>query len=129
MDNQNQFNQAPVPANDGKNQSVLALICGIVSIVLGLFSGLIPFAGIIILVAAILGIVFGVKGRGASIKAYGKASGIATAGFVLGIVALCLSPITLICNICATCTACAACGAANELGAFASALEELGGMY
>ena len=102
-------NFAPMrgPVDDGKTKSIISLVCGIASIVFGLLSGVIPFAFIIILATAIVGLIMGISGRGASLKATGKASGLATAGFVVSIVGLALSPIFTICSICSTCTWCA----------------------
>ncbi len=50
------------------------------------------------LVLAILGIVFGVKGRK---MATPETKGLATAGFVLGIIGVCFAVIGVICAICA----------------------------
>ena len=61
-----------VSSNNGKNLSIAALVCGILGIVGGL-------------------------GR----KRMGGKSGLATAGLVLGIVALALSVLGIICVVCA----------------------------
>ena len=115
------------PSTDGgKTKSIISLVCGIASIVFGLLSAVIPFGFIIILATAIVGLVMGISGRGDSIKATGKASGLATAGFVVSIIGLCLSPIFTICSICSTCAYCAAQSAANELN---DLLGELGNLY
>lgn len=115
------------PSTDGgKTKSIISLVCGIASIVFGLLCGIIPFAFIIILATAIVGLVMGISGRGDSIKATGNASGLATAGFIVSIVGLCLSPIFTICSICSTCAYCAAQSAANELN---DLLGELSNLY
>ncbi|MBR5453049.1 MAG: hypothetical protein IKV54_03130 [Clostridia bacterium] len=117
------------PGDDGKTKSIISLVCGIASIVVGFLSGFIPFAFIIILATAVVGLVMGISGRSASIKATGKASGIATAGFVLGIVGLCLSPIFTICSICSTCAWCAAQKLQSELNDLSGLLGDLSNYY
>ncbi len=84
--------------------SIAALVCGI----LGIIGGFIPVVTYFTLVLAILGIVFGVKGR----KAGGANTGLATAGLVCGIVGVAFSAAGVICAICAI-------GAIGSLGAFA----------
>lgn len=98
--NRNSNNQ---PIYDGKGTSIAALICGVVSILCGFFGFFVPLIGVVVLPTSVLGIVFGVMGRGDSIKAHGKASGIATSGLILGIVAICLFPLSFICTLCVTC--------------------------
>lgn len=71
-----------VSSNNGKNLSIAALVCGILGIV-GVF---IPVVVYFTPVLAILAVIFGVMGR----KRLGK-SGLATAGLVLGIIALAVS--------------------------------------
>ena len=71
-----------VSSNTGKNLSIAALVCGILGIV-GVF---IPVVVYFTPVLAILAVIFGVMGR----KRLGK-SGLATAGLVLGIIALAVS--------------------------------------
>lgn len=85
--------QAPVPQNN--NTSVIALVCGIIGIV----GGWIPYVGYVTLIASILGIVFGVKGRKENAAA-GQPTGMATAGLVLGIVGVGLTVLGIIC-VCA----------------------------
>lgn len=98
--------------DDGKKLSIAALVLGIIGIAGGVILSPIPvvgaFTGIITFICAILGIIFGVKGRGKSIAANGKASGLATAGLVLGIIGVVFGAIGLICSICI----CAAAGTA-----------------
>ena len=129
MENMNVMPTPPV--NDGKNLSVAALICGIIGIaggwIFGLIFALIPALNVIfsfaVFACAILGIILGVKGRKASVAAYGKASGLATAGLVLGIIGVSLGAISLICNIC---TAAAVCAAGSTVNAAANALAGMG---
>ena len=84
------------PSTDGgKTKSIISLVCGIASIVFGLLSTVIPFGFIIILATAIVGLVMGISGRGDSIKATGKASGLATAGFVVASSAFAFLPSSL----------------------------------
>lgn len=78
----------------GKNFSIAALVCGI----LGIVGSFIPIVSYFTLVLAILGIVFGVKGRK---MATPETKGLATAGFVLGIIGVCFAVIGVICAICA----------------------------
>ncbi len=73
--------------------SIAALVCGI----LGIIGGFIPVVTYFTLVLAILGIVFGVKGR----RAGGSSTGLATAGLVCGIVGVAFSAAGVICAICA----------------------------
>ena len=79
--------------NTGKNFSIAALVCGI----LGIVGSFIPIVSYFTLVLAILGIVFGVKGRK---MATPETKGLATAGFVLGIIGVCFAVIGVICAIC-----------------------------
>ena len=102
-------------ADEGKGFSIAALVLGIAGIVGGWF----PVIQYFTLVCAILGIIFGVKGKKMSAAVYGKPSGMATAGFVLGIIGVAIAVIGIICII-----GCAAC-----IGAGAGALSELDGLY
>lgn len=85
--------QQQAVSNDGKGFSIAALVLGI----LGIVGSFIPVVCYFTLVCAILGIVFGVKGRKMSTAAYGKASGLATAGLVLGIIGTSFAAIGVIC--------------------------------
>ncbi len=79
---------------NAKNISIAALVCGI----LGIVGSFIPVVSYFTLVLAILGIVFGVKGR----KAEGNdKKGMATAGMVLGIIGVACSVIMVLCVACA----------------------------
>ncbi len=82
---------------DGLGYSIAALVLGCC----GIFFGFVTFVNIIFLVCSILGIVFGYMGRKKSIACYGKASGMATAGLILGIVGTAICGLGLI-----TCTLC-----------------------
>ena len=95
MDNEYQNPQGQ--ADDGKGMSIAALCLG----VLGIIGGFIPVVCYFTTICAILGIVFGVKGRKKSIAANGKASGLATAGLVLGIIGTAIAALGVICiSIC-----------------------------
>ena len=103
MENQNVENQAPqAPQDNGKGISIAALVLG----VLGIVGGWIPVVCYFTTVCAILGLIFGVIGRKKSIAACGKASGLATAGFVLGIIGTAVAAVGLICGI--ACVGCLA---------------------
>ena len=93
-----------VVADDGKNWSIAALVLGI----LGIIGGYIPVVCYFTTVCAILGIVFGVKGRRMSVAVNGKASGLATAGLVLGIIGTVFAVIGLACTVLCTAALCAA---------------------
>jgi len=95
------------PDDDGKKLSIAALVLGI----LGIVGGYIPVVCYFTLVCAILGIVLGVKGRAKSIAAYGKASGLATAGLVLGIIGTALGALGLICTVLCSAAICASAAA------------------
>ncbi len=102
------MNETPnVPVNDGKGFSIAALVLGI----LGIVGSFIPVVCYFTLVCAILGIIFGVKGRKMAAEA-GSGSGLATAGLVLGIIGTAFAVVGVICVI-------AACGAVGCAGAAA----------
>ena len=75
--------------------AVVALVCGILSIVLSIWA----WVNFVAIALGIVGIVFGVKGRKIEDK-----KGMATAGMVCGIVGLVLA---CTCGMCSTCAACA----------------------
>lgn len=81
-----------------KNMAIVSLVCGIVGIVGG-FLTQVPVLGWIIPLCPIAGIVFGaialnkIKTEGAA----GNEKGLATAGLVLGIVALAVDIVAIIC--------------------------------
>lgn len=104
--------QAPQPngnPDDGKAFSITALVLGIVSVVFLWFFGVIS---ILFIATGVLGIILGYIGRKKSIACYGKASGMATAGFVLSIVATSIAIVYV-----ASCVACAGCIAGSVPGA------------
>ena len=80
--------------NNAKSYSIAALVCGI----LGIVGSFIPVVCYFTFVLAILGIVFGVKGRK---LAQPDQKGLATAGFVLGIIGTVIGALGLICVVCA----------------------------
>ncbi len=82
--------------NNGQNLSIAALVLGI----LGIIGGFIPIVCYFTTVCAILGIVLGAKGRQMSAAANGTASGLATAGLVLGIIGTAFAVLGLICTVC-----------------------------
>ncbi len=85
--------------DDGKGLSIAALVLGICGLV-------VPWVGTI---CAILGIIFGVIGRAKSVACYNKASGLATAGLVCGIVGAAFAVMWIVVCTCpgALCSACA----------------------
>ena len=92
----------------GKNKAIAGLVLGIVGIV---FAFLGTWFSVISLPVAIVGLVLSVMG-GKALKAAGEASGIATAGLVLGIIATVFAAISFFtCGICTICVA----TSANEL--------------
>lgn len=101
MDNQNfNNNQQPggyptAPVDSGKGISVAALVLGI----LGIIGAWIPVVCYVTGILAILGLIFGAIGRKKSVAATGKASGLATAGFVLGIIGTAFAVIGIICAV------------------------------
>ncbi len=97
--------------DDGKKLSIAALVLGI----LGIVGGWIPVVCYFTTICAILGIIFGVKGRGKSIATNGKASGLATAGLVLGIIGTAFAVLGLICTVICSAAICASAGAAGML--------------
>lgn len=117
--NQPEVQQNPQPEggknDDGKGLSIAALVLGIVSVVCVWFFGV---ASIIFIATSVVGIILGYKGRKKSIASYGKASGMATAGFVLSIVAASIAILYVI-----SCVACVGCIASSVPGAL-EGLEE-----
>lgn len=106
--------QPQQPVNDGKGLSIAAIVCGI----LGIIGGFIPVVSYFTFVLAILGIIFGVIGRKKSTAAYGKASGLATAGLVLGIIGTAFGVLGLICTCICSAAICAAAEGASGMAAF-----------
>ena len=90
-----------------KKFSIAALVCGI----LGIVGAWIPVVSYFTFILALLGIVFGVKGRKGA-EEDGK--GLATAGLVLGIIGTVVGAIGVICATCAICIAGTVAGAAGS---------------
>lgn len=115
----NAYQQVRNP-NDGRGLSITALVLGICGVVLSWVSVI----NVIVLAAGILGIIFGYKGRQKSIIAYGKPSGLATAGFILGIIGTSICGLgVLSCTICAAAVSgCSSCGSACTSAALSDML-------
>lgn len=109
---QQNYQQPPHPQkqDDGRGLSTASLVLGIVSATASL---LLSASSIACLVAGIVGIVLGIKGREKSISFYGKASGMATAGLVLSIIGTAVCALVFL-----SCLACMICvgGALAEIG-------------
>ena len=85
-----------------KGKAIAGLVLGIVAIVLGFLSGIFS---LIALPAAIVGLVLSVSG-GKALKAANMPKGIATAGLVIGIIAVVYTAIAFFtCGICILCAA------------------------
>ena len=85
----------------GKGQSVAGLVCGIVSLTI-CWLGYFAFAA---LPLAIVGLILSVVG-GKKLKANGQKSGVATAGLVIGIIAVVICSIAFVtCGLCVACIA------------------------
>lgn len=78
------YNRNP---DDGKGISIAALVLGLIASV----TMFIPVLSFIALILSIIAITLGHNGRKKSIAAYGRHSGMATAGFVLGIIVTSIS--------------------------------------
>ncbi|MBR6808555.1 MAG: hypothetical protein IKM46_09315 [Clostridia bacterium] len=86
----------------GKNQAIAGFVMSIVGIVFAILSG---WLSIIALPISIVGLVLAVIG-GKKLRAAGQPSGLATAGLVLGIIAVVFSAIAFFtCGICIICAA------------------------
>lgn len=113
-ENNNQFEEQNVNSevvDDGKGMSIAALVLGILGIVGGwlAYVPLLNFVAYFTLVFSILAIIFGAKARQKSAAA-GVPTGLATAGFVLGIIGAALDLLGIICVGCVAGTACALAG-------------------
>ncbi len=92
--------------NNGKGAAVAGLVLGIIALVLRIFLG--GWLGLVVLALSIVGLVLSVNG-GKKLKAAGQPAGVATAGLVLGIIAVVLSALLfLTCDLCIICAVCAA---------------------
>ena len=106
--------------NNGKGLAVAGLVLSIVGLVLGFFRG---WFSIIALPVSIVGLVLAVMG-GKKLKAVGAPAGIATAGLVLGIIAVVFSAIFFFtCGICTICVAAEINKANGELNDFLNSLQ------
>lgn len=108
------YNYTPEQNNrggTGKGFSVSALVLGIVGIVFGF----IPALSIAAFVCALLGLIFGIVGRKKSKAALGRSSGVATAGFVLGIIGTAFSALGVLCTLACVGTAVGTAGAFGSL--------------
>ena len=85
MDQQYNYQQPQKPAGAGNGLSIAALVLGIIGAVFG-FIPVVTF--FIATPCALLGLIFGVVGMVQSKKVTGKPSGLAIAGFVLGILGI-----------------------------------------
>ncbi len=97
---QNGVPTPPQNQDNGTTLSIIALVCGI----LGIIGSNIPVIQYYTTVFAILGLVFGIIGRKKSVAACGKASGMATAGLVLGVIGVAFAALGILCL-----AACAGC--------------------
>ena len=95
------------PVVPGKGKAVASLVLGIIAIVLAWFG----YLGIVSIVLSIIGIVLSVSAK-KDMDAAGvyTSKGMATAGFVLSLIALILSAIVFV--SCTLCVSCALAGAA-----------------
>ena len=88
----------------GKGQTIAGFVLGIVGIVFGILSGWFSVIG---LPVSVVGLVFAVIG-GKKLRANEQPTGLATAGLVLGIIAVVFTAIAFftcgLCVICATAT-------------------------
>lgn len=99
----------------GKGKVIAGFVLGIIGIVLGFLSG---WFSLIALPVSIVGLVLAVIG-GKQLKLNGTQSGLATAGLVLGIIAVVISAITFFtCGLCIICATSAAAGSTGFWGSF-----------
>ncbi len=88
----------------GKGKSIAGFVLAIVGVVFGILSGLFSIVGLPI---AIAGLVLSVSGR-KQLAAENQPLGLATAGFVLGIIAVVFTAIAFFtCGICIICASAA----------------------
>jgi len=86
----------------GKGTAIAGFVLSIVGIVFGILSGVFSILGLPI---AVVGLVLAVNG-GKKLRAAGQPAGIATAGLVLGIIAVVFTAIAFFtCGICIICAA------------------------
>ena len=98
----------------GKGKAIAGMVLGIIGVVFGIMSGYFSIAG---LPVAIVGLCLSVAG-GKALRAAEQPAGIATAGLVLGIIAVVFTAIAFFtCGICIICA-----------GSTAASLGSLGSM-
>lgn len=86
----------------GKGNAIAGLVLSIIGIIFGLLSGVFSIIGLPI---SIIGLIQAVVG-GKKLRAAGQPAGIATAGLVLGIIAVVFTAIAFFtCGICILCAA------------------------
>ncbi|MBR7151348.1 MAG: hypothetical protein IKD02_03270 [Clostridia bacterium] len=84
----------------GKGKAIAGLVLGILGIILGFLNGYFSIAGLPI---AIIGLILSVVG-GKQLRADGQSAGLATAGLVLGIIAVIITAIAFFtCGLCIIC--------------------------
>lgn len=84
----------------GKGTTIAGFVLSIAGLVLGFFSGVFSIIG---LPVSIVGLILAVVG-GKKLRANGQPAGLATAGLVIGIIAVVISAITFFtCGICILC--------------------------
>lgn len=97
----------------GKGQAIAGFVLSIVAIVFAILSG---YFSLIALPLAIVGLVLAITG-GKKLRANGQPAGIATAGLVLGIIAVVFSAIAFFtCGLCIICAADALSSDLDDLG-------------
>ena len=102
-----------------KGKAIAGLVLSIVALVIGWW-GILAFVG---LPMAIVGLVLSVSG-GKQLKAAGQPSGIATAGLVIGIIAVVLTGIAFFtCGLCVLCIEAADGAVKSEFDSIADAMQ------
>lgn len=103
--------------HDGRGFSIASLVIGCCATALCWT----PVLNMILLACGVIAIIMGAKGRKKSIMAYGKPSGLATAGLVLGIIGTVITGVGAVsCLACIGCASCASCAAFETAGAMGS---------
>ena len=106
------------PSNPSdKKKAIASLVLGIIGVVFGVILGWTGALGIVGLVVSIVGVYLAVKARNA-IPVNGDGRGMATAGWVCGIIGIVFGGIIAACVLCAAgsvgCTSCAGASAASR---------------
>ena len=98
-----------------KGKGIAGLVCGIVALVLAWWG----FTSLVALPLAIVGLVLSASAK-KGLKAAGQPAGAATAGFVIGIIAVVLTAITFFtCGLCTICLAAAGDAATDAISSLA----------